>query len=197
MANDIYFITSNKGKAAVMQRLFEQYDIKRNIFVKNLEIIEPQVDSVAEISKYKALEAYKILQKPVIVEDGGLCIRALKGFPGVYSKYVGDTIGPEGFVRLMQGVEDRRVEFVSVTTYVDADGNITQFERDGGGCELATKVVDVDNPKAWSDMWKILYFAEEGKTLAEFSEEELKEHNNKAAKNGSLQKFAKWYVKNN
>ena len=43
----------------------------------------------------------------MIIEDAGLFIEGLKGFPGVYSAYVQKTLGNPGILKLMEGVEDR------------------------------------------------------------------------------------------
>lgn len=46
-----------------------------------------------------------------IVDDSGLFVDSLKGFPGVWSAYAQKTIGNQGILRLMEGVEDRGAEF--------------------------------------------------------------------------------------
>ena len=51
--------------------------------------------------------------EPVLIEDSGIFIDALNGFPGVYSAYVFRTIGNAGILRLMAGVESRSASFES------------------------------------------------------------------------------------
>ena len=83
MIMEIDFITSNKGKIAALKRSFlnaGRFDIKVNQV--QADIVEPQLNNIADVSKYKAMEAFKILKKPILVEDGGLVIEALNGFPG-------------------------------------------------------------------------------------------------------------------
>jgi XTP/dITP diphosphohydrolase len=53
-------------------------------------------------------------EKNLFIEDSGLFIDALKGFPGVYSSYVLKTIGIHGVLKLMRNIDDRGAEFVSV-----------------------------------------------------------------------------------
>jgi XTP/dITP diphosphohydrolase len=46
-----------------------------------------------------------------MIDDSGLFINALKGFPGVYSAYGQKTVGNKGILKLMDGVEDRTAVF--------------------------------------------------------------------------------------
>ena len=83
MIMEIDFITSNKGKIAALKRSFlnaGRFDIKVNQV--QADIVEPQLNNIADVSKYKAMEAFKILKKPILVEDGGLVIEALMVSPG-------------------------------------------------------------------------------------------------------------------
>ncbi|HEX7391580.1 MAG TPA: RdgB/HAM1 family non-canonical purine NTP pyrophosphatase [Thermoplasmata archaeon] len=49
--------------------------------------------------------------RPLMMDDSGLFIDALKGFPGVYSSYVFRTLGCDGILKLMQGVGNRSARF--------------------------------------------------------------------------------------
>ena len=51
--------------------------------------------------------------RPVMIDDSGLFIDGLKGFPGVYSSYAFKTLGCEGILRLMEGlaVDERGAQF--------------------------------------------------------------------------------------
>lgn len=195
MVMEISFVTSNQEKVKAVERSLA-YARRSDIKIKqiNLDIIEPQFDSVAEISKYKAMEAFKLLQSPVLVEDGGLVIPALDGFPGPYTKYVLKTIGADGILRLLSGIADRRAKFVSFTTFVDAGGRVQQFERRGDNFEIACERKDIVHPEAWSDLWQVIYLKKYGKMLCELSAQELLEYTEQSETSGSLQQFVRWLV---
>ena len=95
---DIYFITSNKGKLDEI-RAITGLDIRS----RALEIDEIQGIDVEKVVKDKAVKAYALIRKPVIVEDTGLYIKALSGFPGALVKWMVEAIGPSGICKVMKG----------------------------------------------------------------------------------------------
>lgn len=109
----IYFVTSNKGKLVEAQGIFG------DVVQKNIGYTEIQADTLEEVAAFGIKEVMERLQGPVMIEDAGLFINALRGFPGVYSAYVQRTIGNGGILKLMQGVEDRSAYFCSVVAYVE------------------------------------------------------------------------------
>jgi XTP/dITP diphosphohydrolase len=109
----IYFVTSNKGKFAEAQAIFG------DLIQKNIGYTEIQADTLDEVASYGMKEVASRLDGPVMIEDAGLFVEALQGFPGVYSAYVQRTIGNAGILRLMEGVEMRNASFRSVVAYVE------------------------------------------------------------------------------
>ncbi|MEE8402231.1 MAG: non-canonical purine NTP pyrophosphatase, partial [Candidatus Hydrothermarchaeaceae archaeon] len=51
------------------------------------------------------------------IEDAGLFVDALGGFPGVYSRYIEDTIGNAAILKLLSDVKERGAVFQSVVGY--------------------------------------------------------------------------------
>lgn len=193
MTDKLYFITSNQGKIASLSGAFAGLNIKTEIAPLDLQIIEPQLDDVTEVSAYKARKAFEKVKVPLIVEDGGFIIESLKGFPGVYTKYILKTIGAEGILKLMSGQTDRRADFKSCTSYINEKGELFQFERKAGlDIFIGEKIVDVNSPYAWSELWKILYLPLFDKTMCELNREEVNYLYTKVR--GSLQIFAAWFA---
>ncbi|MFB5604146.1 MAG: non-canonical purine NTP pyrophosphatase, partial [Candidatus Nitrosomaritimum aestuariumsis] len=77
---DLFFASSNNHKFKEAKKILEEFSINLGFFRCNLE--EIQSDSLKEIAKHKATQAFEKLRKPVIVEDDGLFIDSLNGFPG-------------------------------------------------------------------------------------------------------------------
>ncbi|MEM4035003.1 MAG: XTP/dITP diphosphatase [Fervidicoccaceae archaeon] len=105
------FVTSNPHKVAEARLVLSSYGIE--IVQVPAEKIELQSRDIARISLLAAKLAYARVRKPLIVEDSGLFIDSLRGFPGPFSSYAYETIGVEGVLKLMKGVADRRANFVS------------------------------------------------------------------------------------
>lgn len=109
----LYFVTGNKGKYAEAKEIFGELE------QRNIGYVEIQADSLEEVAAYGMREVASRLRGPVMLEDAGLFIEALNGFPGVYSAYVQKTIGNSGILRLMQGVQNRKAYFRSVVAYFE------------------------------------------------------------------------------
>lgn len=102
-------ITSNPGKVAEYQKAFDELGIEMEHY--KLPYDEVQTSDLQEVVN-KGMD--EIIAKGVrnfIVDDTGLFIDSLKGFPGVWSAYAQKTIGNKGILKLMEGVEDRGAEF--------------------------------------------------------------------------------------
>jgi XTP/dITP diphosphohydrolase len=109
----IYFVTSNKGK------FVEARAIMRDLEQKDLGYTEIQADTLEEVAAYGIREVMEKQQSPVMIEDAGLFIAGLRGFPGVYSAYVQKTIGNDGILKLMEGMSSRQAFFMSVVCYAE------------------------------------------------------------------------------
>ena len=113
----LFYVTSNIGKFSYAARQLDAFDIQ--IEQKPLDVVEIQSESVEAIALHKAASAYEILQAPLLVNDAHWNIPALNGFPGPYMAYVDRWFSPDDFLRLMQGVDDRRVFLTEVVVYAD------------------------------------------------------------------------------
>ena len=102
---NILFLTSNPGKVAEAKTILNKYGV--SIIIKPAKGIEIQSDSFSKIARVCAESAYKQIRRPLFVEDSGLFINALNGFPGTYSSTVYRQIGCPGILRLCTGLQNR------------------------------------------------------------------------------------------
>ncbi len=115
---DIRFVTSNEHKFEEIRRMFKKRKI--NVLWIRARYEEPRGDANREIVLKSAHTLIKenAIDPPFFVEDSGLFIRCLGGFPGPYSSYVFRKIGCKGILRLMSNEVDRSAEFVSSIAFV-------------------------------------------------------------------------------
>ena len=180
----ITFITGNKHKVIEAENIFKNYDIKLEHI--DLGYSEPQ-GTLEEVAKSGAKYASHKLERPVIVEDAGLFIRALNGFPGTYSHYVQDTIGNQGILKLLKDTDDRYAEFRSVIGYCAPNSEPKTFLGKVKGEIAASEKGDLGfafDP--------IFYVPSEAKTFGELT---TAEKNQFSHRKNSLEKFIKWYSK--
>jgi non-canonical purine NTP pyrophosphatase (RdgB/HAM1 family) len=185
----INFVTGNKDKLASMKEHIVEFGF--DALQAALPLIEPQASSIEAVALSKAVQAFKVLQEPVVVEDSGFCIDGLSGFPGPYTKYVLDTIGAAGLLRLAEPLASKTCKFVSVLTYIDLEGEPHTFVDQGMGT-LAMEVDTTSSEQIWSDLWRI--FIPDGKSKA-FTALTLNEQTNlwkKWQANSVYTQFAEW-----
>ncbi len=118
--NSLKFVTSNQHKFSEADGILADYGISIEMVL--LELREIQADTLEEIAAEKAREACRRIDGPAMVEDTGLFIKELLGFPGPYSAYVFRTVGNMGVLRLLEGAADRGATFRSVFAYCCPDG---------------------------------------------------------------------------
>lgn len=183
---EIVFVTTNKGKIVSAEK--ELKDIK--VLSYNAELIEPRSDDIKEIAEQKVIQGYKMVKKPCIALDAGFFIEALNGFPRAYVNPALDTIGIEGILKLMDGVENRYCEFRSCLAYYDGV-NMKFFESKSSGT-ISDSIRGNDNENKWSELWYIFKPEDFHKTLAEFDEEDFIIYD-KTKEDSCLKKFGVWY----
>lgn len=96
-----------------------------------------QADTVAEVAAFAAREAARRFGRGVLVEDAGLFVDALKGFPGPFSSYVFKTIGISGLLGLIgEGTvspSGRTARFKSAVAFCEPGGEPHLFNGEVQG----------------------------------------------------------------
>jgi len=160
--------------------------LARNISIdfSHTNLVEIQSDSLEEIAREKAKAAFAKVGRQVLVEDDGLFISSLSGFPGQYSSFVFKTIGNDGILKLLARSTKRSAYFLSLIAFYDGkilsisegrvNGRITDRITEGGWGYDPIFVPDGTD----------LTFAELKKSKNEYSHRKT-----------ALEKFARWYLK--
>jgi XTP/dITP diphosphohydrolase len=168
----IYFATSNKNKFNEASRILEKYGYELVLF--SFEKKELQSTDLGEIALQSALIAYTYVNAPVVVEDSGLFIKALNGFPGPFSSYVYKTIGVRGVLKLMEGVTDRSAYFEAAVAIV-----MPPFERVFKG-SVYGRIADSPRGTGGFGFDPIFIPENEDRTFAEMSVEEKNRYSHRA-----------------
>ena len=138
----------------------------RDLLRISLEIPEIQSLEVKDVIVDKAKKAYEMTKKSVLVEDTGLYINGLKGFPGALIKWALQTIGNDGICKLLHDQEDKSA--YAETGLCIYDGKLLQtfYGRIDGTI--------TDTPKGSTGFGWDTIFRPNGyeKTFAQMSEEE-------------------------
>lgn len=176
----VLFVTGNRHKVEEARHILG----RKNLVIKQVNCGYPEIqaDALEEIAAYGASWAAEHLGQPVIVDDSGIFIDALNGFPGPYSAYVQQTLGNQRILRLMEGVADRRAVVKSVIGYCEPGGESRVFTG------VIHGVIAFEERGSHGFGFDPI-FEVEGRTLAEMVPEEKNALSHRAR---SLQKFAEW-----
>jgi XTP/dITP diphosphohydrolase len=127
---ELGLVTSNAGKVRELAAALEP--VGHTVAQRALEYPEVQAPTLAAVVEF-GLEwlAQRHSGQALLIDDAGLFVDALGGFPGVYSRYAYDTIGPTGVLALLGDGEARSAEFRCVLGLLLPDGGRRQFR---GSC---------------------------------------------------------------
>lgn len=111
----IYFITGNNSKFNEIQKLFQKEDLSYELKRNTIKTTEIQASSIKEVAIFKLNSVRGKVNFSFFIEDAGFFVdKPLNGFPGVYSKYVLNTIGNKGILNLIKDYSDTKAHFEAV-----------------------------------------------------------------------------------
>ena len=190
---ELLFATTNPGKVASLQHYFDHARVDVTVIPKVLDITEVQADTALEVAQAKAGEAFAQLACPLVVDDSELRIEALNGFPGPYQKAMTEKLGPEGFVKLLAGYDNRNAYFISNLVYVDEFGHQFCFSDDPYRGAIAESVDTTERENSWGPLWKIFIPEGQERTISQMSREEKKAYDLDRPATDAYEKFVTWY----
>lgn len=204
----LYYVTTNPGKL----REARQYLGDETIVDYDYDYAEIQSESMETIAAEGARESYRKLGEPAVVDDSGLFIEGLDGFPGPYSSYVETKLGIDRLWTLAQTLEDRTASFRCVMAYCDGEpfaASPDPIDKDDRAAAAASMDASAEEdeplpvklfvgtvrgeivaPRGDGGFGFDPIFAHDGTTFAELSSEEK---NALSHRGRALAKFAEWY----
>lgn len=207
------YVTTNPGKVGEA----EQYLTDGSVSQLDFDYTEIQADELGPIAARGAREAYRHAGEPILVDDAGLFIEGLDGFPGPYSAYVEGTLGVERVYDIAADLDDRRAAFRCTLGYCDGEGfaaspdSVDRGDRDAAAA-TGSNTDDSESELAGALPVKLFegyvpgrivasrgdggfgydpIFEHDGETFAEM---ETERKNAVSHRGRALAKFAEWYA---
>jgi XTP/dITP diphosphohydrolase len=151
------FVTSNVDKHREAERI-----LGRPIERTTADLPEIQAATTAEVALHKARAAFALLGRPVIIEDAGVELHGLGGFPGPFIKFWETLGGLASICRAADGLGDRRATAVCVlgvctgeAAYVvegRTDGTIADHPRGTNGFGWDAIFVPEGESRTWGEV---------------------------------------------
>lgn len=177
------FATTNEGK-------LKEAEVILGISVEGagLQIDEVQSLDPNEVAIKKSLSYFEKLNKPVLIEDTSLEIKALGGLPGTLIDSFMKSIDNKGIVDLLSSKRDRTAKAIVTFVYIENRDNYNVFSG-----ELSGKIAKFPRGEKGFG-WDPIFIPDgDNRTLAEMEPEEK---NAISPRRKALEKFKKWVTEN-
>lgn len=109
----LYFATKNLHKLAEAKAVLPAHEVIQ-LDARKIEIRSDRLDEIARFAAQRIRETF---ERPFFVEDSGLFVDELNGFPGPYSSGIYSQLGLEGLPRLLKGASSRAATFRSAVAF--------------------------------------------------------------------------------
>lgn len=112
-------VTGNRGKIAEAR-------LALGLEIEAVEVDLPEIQGLdlLEILRGKAEAAWEMVRRPLVVEEAGLDLLALNGFPGPLVKWMLTAVGAEGIAKTAHALGDSRAVARCALLYRDAERTV-------------------------------------------------------------------------
>lgn len=156
---EITFITSHAKKAEEIS-----WHLGHPVMYHKLDLPEIQSLDPHEVVRVKAEEAYRQLQRPVLVEDYSIRFEALGRLPGPLIKWFLSELKPEGICKLLDSYTTRQAYAQTCFGYCDEngvhifdgimEGTIAPEPKGSNGYGMDAMFIPAGQSKTWGEMDK-------------------------------------------
>lgn len=181
-----FLVSNNIHKFDEIRHILNEYKVA-TVLLRKVDAVEIQDDDIKAIAITKAIDALKKCNLPIVVEDAGLFIESLKGFPGPYSSYIYKKIGNSGVISLLENSANRRAYFQSVAVFLSSEMD----EPSHFIGQVKGEIVKRKRGDKGFGFDPIFKPQNSSKTFAEMSIDEKNRLSHRAL---AFHKFAKWYT---
>lgn len=129
----IYFVTGNEEKYKELKSIFDISTVELERYPKSIQ--ELQIEEGDELVRDKALQAYKEIRRPLIVEHTALYIRAFEDLPGLHTNYFYSKLGCKGIVEYCIYKNQFEAYVESLFCYCDGKKCIVRRGKEDGYIE--------------------------------------------------------------
>lgn len=182
----IYFVSNNEHKYEELLPLFKDSGIDIKFYKFKIE--EMQSDDIEKIVYSKAIQAFKQVRRPVIVDHTGLFIKSWNEMPGALTQMFWDAL-QEKICTMVDCFDDRTAVAKTVFGYCDGREVFSEFSGESNG-------IISETPKIGREFqWAKIFVPEgcaTGKAYSEISIDELNKFSYRAI---AFNKFCSFYKK--
>lgn len=112
--DELVFVTTNENKRREAEAV-----LGLSLSHRGIDLVEPQSLDLHEVVRFKAVAAHKVMGVPVLVEDTGLELLGMGGFPGPLIKWLLASVGAEGISIMAHAFGDTRAVARCLTCATD------------------------------------------------------------------------------
>jgi XTP/dITP diphosphohydrolase len=151
-------VSGNRGKIAEARRV-----VGPDLEAVELDLPEIQSLDLLEVLAAKGEEAWRRLGRPLVVEEAGLGLAALNGFPGPLVKWMLEAVGAEGLAKTAAALGNPNAKARCALLYRDAQRTLI-----AEGITEGTLVLPPRGPHGFG--WDPVFLPEgESRTFGELS----------------------------
>lgn len=112
-------VTGNAGKLREAQRFLATAVLGFRLDHQAIDLPEIQSLDLLSVLEAKADEAWRRLRRPLVVDETGLGLASMGGFPGPLVKWLLESVGAAGLGRMAHSLGDARATAHCALMYVD------------------------------------------------------------------------------